>query len=1076
MRLSLLGPMAVDDIARGGAVPGGARLRVLLAALLLRANMPVSREVLAEVVWDGKPPPGAEVTLRGHVLRLRQALGPEIGARIVAYDPGYLIRVTRSEVDVLEFDALCRETGRALRAADWERASVTGASAVALWRGELLLDVPSQTLRNEFSPRLEQLLAQVREDYIEADLQLGRHAQLLTLLRELAAAYPLRERIHAQLMRALARSGRRSEALEAYQQARRVLVAQLGIEPGPELRELHERVLAGEHEPVEPAAAAAAAAAPASSTEASPVAPRQLPAAAQHFVGRHAEFDRLTRLPDETDAVAGTVVISAIDGMAGIGKTALAVRVAHGLAEKFPDGQLFLDLHGYAQGQQPRAAGEALEWLLRALDVPAGQIPTDFEQATALYRARLAGTRTLIVLDNAATEAQVRPLLPGGGSCLVLVTSRRRLKGLDDARTLSLDLLSAPDAAALLRAVAGPERIPADDPQLSDVAGLCGYLPLALRIAGALLRHRHAWTLEHLAGVLRERHDRLRALSDGERDLAGVFDLSYMCLSEQHKVLFRRLGLVPGSDVDAYAAAALHDCELDAARALLEDLVDQNLLIEHAPGRYRLHDLIRVHARSLTDQVGTGDNSASLDRLLRYYAHTAQSASIPIAARYPRPQPGGPIPAHTPAVTDAAAARAWLRTERDNLEAAHAHARTHALHEHTIALAAGLAEILCTDGPFAPAIALHHAAAETAAYLGWPDARAAALTDLGHVRRLAGDLPGAGDALTHAVEICHTIDHRQGEALALTSLGRVRMLTGDLPGAERAATRALEIYRATGHRQGEALAVTELGHVRVLTGDLPGAERAASRALEIYRATGHRQGEANTLIGVGRVRRLAGDLPGAERAATRALEIYRAIDRPQGEAWALGELGSVRLSAGDLPGAEDALTQTLEIYRATGHRAGEASTQTDLGRARLLTGDLSGAEDALTQALEIYRTLGHRTGEAWALNHYAAVVAMDDLPRALTLYRQALAMNRELNKPDDEAVSLEGIGECHLSTGKTDTGISRLRQALGIYQRLGMAPDTARVQARLAEITHPDSCRRPRCEAADENPSALSPP
>jgi DNA-binding SARP family transcriptional activator len=1044
VRFALLGPLTVVDDAGAELEMPAPRLRILLAALLLRANAPVAAEALVEAVWNAAAPPGAASTLRSYIRRLRIALGPAGTGRIEARNPGYLIRLEPAELDVLEFEALCRGAGAALRERAWARAGEAAGRAVDLWRGAPLLDVASQVLHDGCVLRLESLRLQALEDRAEAELNLGRHAALVPQLRELAGTYPLRERFWAQLMLALYRAGRQAEAIEAYQTAQGVLAEELGVDPGLELRHLYERVLAGDgallsREQRAPAAADVV------------VAPRQLPSAAQYFTGRQAELNALIDWCGAAEAWGGTVVISAIDGMAGIGKTALALNAAHELAGKFPGGQLFIDLHGYTKGSAPRGPGQALEFLLRALGVGAAQIPEETEARAALYRQRLADTRTLVVLDNALDEAQVRPLLPGHPECLVLVTSRRRLKGLDDARSLSLDLLPAPDAIALLAAVAGRDRVAVGDRQAGEVAVLCGYLPLALRIAGALLRHRPAWTLEHLAGVLRERHDRLTALSDGERDLAGVFDLSYTCLGDQHRRLFRRLGLIPGSDLDAYAAAALHDCAPQAAAALLEDLVDHNLLIEHAPGRYRLHDLIRAHARTLTDLDGVADNSASLDRLLHYYAHTAQSASVPVAARYPRPQPSGPIPAHAPAMTDPAAARTWLRTERDNLEAAHAHARAHALHEHTIALAAGLAEILCTDGPFAPAIALHHAAAETAAYLGRLDARAAALTDLGHVRRLAGDLPGAEQALAGAVEICLAIGHHQGEALALTSLGRVRMLTGNLLGAEHAATRALEIYRTTGHRQGEAIAVTELGHVRLLTGNLPGAEQAAIRALEIYRATGHRQGEANTLIGVGRVRRIAGDLLGAEEAATRALEIYRAIDRPQGEAWALGELGSVRLSAGDLPGAEDALTQALEIYRATGHAAGEATTQTDLGRVRMSTGDVPGAEDALTRALKIYRTLGHRTGEAWALNHYAAAVAMDDLPRALTLYRQALAMNRELNKPDDEALSLEGIGECHLSTGKTDTGISLLRQALEIYQRLGMAPDAARIQARLAE-------------------------
>src|SRR5581483_10381280 len=290
--------------------------------------------------------------------------------------------------------------------------------------------------------------------------------------------------------------------------------------------------------------------------------PRQLPAAAGHFTGRLAELEWLTGLAGlPAPAAGGTVVISAIDGMAGIGKTALAVHAAHRLSGRFPGGQLFIDLHGYTKDRPPREPGEALGAFLRVLGVPAGQVPGDLEECAALYRQHLAGTRTLIVLDNAVSEAQVRPLLPADPGCLVLVTSRRRLKGLDDARSLSLDLLPPAEAAALLRAVAGPGRAPAGDTVLAEIAGLCGRLPLALRIAGALLRHRPAWSPAHLAELLGDRHQRVHVLADGERDLGAVFDLSYRALGGRHRLLFRRLGLVPGPDADAYAAAALLECD-----------------------------------------------------------------------------------------------------------------------------------------------------------------------------------------------------------------------------------------------------------------------------------------------------------------------------------------------------------------------------------------------------------------------------------------------------------------------------------------------------------------------------------
>ena len=1045
MYWGILGPLQVrDDTGTEIALPTG-RVRVLLAALLIKANHAVSVDELGELLWDGEPPSGAARTVQVYVVRLRRALGPSAGTRIVTRTPGYLYQdpAGEDEFDLLRFESRCRAGSAAVRAEEWTQAADLLAEALRLWRGTPLADVPSESLRAQFVPGVEQLRLQALEDHIEADLHLGRTEQVVPQLRDLASAHPLRERFHAQLMTALAVGGRRAEALAAYQRARQVLVDELGIEPGPELRTLHERILAGESDPIP-----AQDAAPREPTPV-PAVPRQLPTAVRHFTGRQAELDTLTRLLDATDVSSGTVVISAIDGMAGIGKTALAVHVAHRLSEKFPDGQLFLDLHGYTQGQPPRTADEALTWLLRALGVPPERIPTDSEQAAALYRQHLADTRTLIVLDNAAAEAQVRPLLPGTGSCLVLVTSRKRLKALDDAHHLSLDLLSPPDAIALLRAVAGVDRIPSGDRLAGEVAELCGYLPLALRIAASLLRHRPAWNLEHLADRLRDQHQRVRALSDGERELAAVFDLSYASLGAAHRQLWRRLGLVPGPDLDAYAATALAASDPAAAAGLLEDLVDHNLLTAYAPGRYRLHDLLRVQARTLAATDPAPERESAQSRLLHYYAHTAQSASAPIT-RYPRPQPDGQAAAHTPALSDPDTARAWLRTEHPNLEAAFSYAHASGLDEHAIALAAGLAEILQADGHFTRAREIHQTAVETAERMGHPAARATALTDLGRVRYLAGDTSGAGDALVQALEIFRTLDDRLGEANALTNLGRVRHLTGNYPRADNALTRALEIYHALGNRLGEATALTDLGKVRYLTGDYSGAGEALTRALELYQALDNRLGEANALTNLGRVRHLTGNYPGAEDALTRALEIFRALGNRLGEANALSDLGRVRYLTGDYGRAGEALTRAVELNRVLGNRNNEAGALAELGQVRHLTGDYTGAGESLTRALEIFRALGYRGNEAWALNRYAATLAAaGERPRALAIYQQALAMNRELNNPDDEAIALEGIAEHHLATGEPTLGTTHLHQALEIYQRLGMTPDTHRVQDRL---------------------------
>jgi DNA-binding SARP family transcriptional activator len=1003
MQFGVLGPLRVTGGSGESAAVSAARLRVLLAVLLWRANQPVPVDELAEMVWDGIPPAGAAGAVRALVMRLRRVLGQPIGARLITRAPGYVIELSGDELDASRFETLSNAAGAAVRAGRWAEAAQAAAAALGLWRGTPLADVSSQVLRDAWLPHLEQVRVQALEWRFEADLHEGRHEWLIPELREVSGHHPLRERFRAQLMLALAKAGRQAEALAAYQEARRVLVGELGIEPGPELREMRERILAGG------TALAASSSAPG---ESRPVVPRQLPTGVRSFTGRQAELGVLSGLVEQAGQAArdgGTVVISAIDGMAGVGKTALAIHAAHRLASKFPDGQMFIDLHGYTEGYQPRTPADALDWLLRALNVSAQQIPQDTEERAALYRQRLAGTRTLVVLDNAASEAQVRPLLPGSAGCLVLVTSRRRLKGLDDAHILSLDVLPPADAIALLRVVAGPERVAADDPVLAEIAGLCGHLPLALRIAAALLRHRPAWTLEHLARLLRDQRQRISALSDGERDLGAVFDMSYRSLTTALQNLLRSLGLVPGPDIDAYAAAALTGTDPAIAARLLEDLTDHNLLIQRAPGRYRLHDLIRLDARALADSDPLPGHDCALDRLLDYYQYTAGRADALIARR-PPPSPASPAPAHVPALPEPEAALAWLRTERPNLIAALHHAAGHAHHQRLIALDAGLGTLLRTDGPWTQAIALHTAAVTAARSLG---------------------------------------DH-SSQADALTRLGNVRGFTSDFPGAVRDLEQALHLYRELGHRLGQADTLTRLGDVRILTGDFPGAVRDLQEALQLSHDLGEQSGQAHVLIRLGKLRRLTGDFPGAVRDLEQALHLYRELGYRLGQATALSRLGDVRILTGDFPGAARDQEMALQLYRDVGDQMGQGCALALLGQVRLLVGDHPGAAHHLEAAVDLFRRIGARGNEAWALNHYAAVItATGDHAHAHAIYQDALHLARETRQPDDEALALEGIGECLLHADNTQAGIAHLNQALEIFRRLTMKPDADRVQARL---------------------------
>jgi DNA-binding SARP family transcriptional activator len=646
MWFGVLGPLVVRDGDRLISVPAG-RQRALLAALLVRAGTVVPADAVAEVVWDGTPPDQAAVTLRSHVMRLRRTLGPVAGARVVTRYPGYLLQAGPGEVDALRFRALCREGGAAVRAGEWARAWDVLAEALGLWRGDPLADVPSELLRRDETPALEQLRLGAAEWRADAGLHLNRHAELVPELQSLAARYPLRERFHGQLMLALVRSGRQAEALDAYQRARDVLVEELGSEPGAELRKLHQRILAGDRA-LAPSSLAPSGQAPSGQALAAAgrgtITPRQLPAPVAHFTGRASELAALTGALDQSGAGGpGAVVISVIEGTAGIGKTALAVRWAHQVADRFPDGQLYVNLRGYDR-DQPMTPADALARFLRALGMAGQDIPADEDERAAQYRSLLADRRMLVVLDNAGSVEQVRPLLPGGPGCMVVVTSRDALAGLvarDGAGRLDLDLLPPGEAAGLLLALIGA-RVDADQGSAAALAALCGRLPLALRVAAELAASRPDVPLAALASELAgaRRLDLLQAGGDQRTAVRAVFSWSYRHLDPGSARTFRLLGLHPGTDFEPYAAAAITGTGLDQVQGGLDRLVRAHLLQQTADQRYGMHDLLRGYAGELAALGGQDERRSALSRPVRSLsAHGGRGDGHAVSRRAPSPSP-----------------------------------------------------------------------------------------------------------------------------------------------------------------------------------------------------------------------------------------------------------------------------------------------------------------------------------------------------------------------------------------------------------------------------------------------------
>jgi tetratricopeptide (TPR) repeat protein/transcriptional regulator with XRE-family HTH domain len=785
---------------------------------------------------------------------------------------------------------------------------------------------------------------------------------------------------------------------------------------------------------------------------------RTLPRDIASFTGRQQELQELVTATAGAAQSGGVVSIHAIGGMAGIGKTAFAIHAAHQLADRFPGGQIFLPLHGHTPGQQPVDPADALASLLLTAGVPAGQVPPGLEARMALWRDRLAERQLLLVLDDAASSEQVRPLLPGAGGSLVLVTSRRHLSALDDATAVSLDTLPAEEAAALLVRLAGRGGLRPDDPAVAELTGLCGYLPLAIGMVARQLHHHPAWTAAGRAAELAAARDRLELMATENLSVAAAFNLSYGDLTGDQQQLFRRLGLHPGTDIDAYAAAALDGTDLAPARRGLEALYDQYLLTEPAAGRYRMHDLIREHARALADRVDSGsDREQATERLLDYYQHTAARADA-LIARQARPAlaaADGTVPAAVPALADREQALVWARAERASLVACLDHVTRTGQHARVIAFTAGLAGLLRSDGPWADAFTRQTAAVRAAQYLGDRLGQAGALSDLGDIRLLTDDYPAAAQVLEQALDIYRDLGSRLGQANALRDVGTVRSATGDYPAAAQVLEQALDIYRDLGDRLGQASALRELGVLRFATGEYPAADQVLEQALDISRDLGDRLGQADALNDLGDMRQRTGDYPAAAQAHEQALGIYRDLGDRLGQANALSDVGTVRSATGEYSAAAQAHEQALGIYRDLGSRLGQANALSFLGVVRRLTGEYPAAAQYLEQALGIYRDLGDRGGEAEALNERGTLHRVSgELTQAEECHQQALDLARAIASPWDEAHALAGLGRCALAAGHATQAGILLRQALEIFQRIG-ATEAVGLLAELDALAGP---------------------
>lgn len=999
MRFEILGPIQVHGAHGRVAVKG--HQRVLLGMLLLHANEVVTVERLIEAIWADRPPRDARNQVHGCVYRLRRRLANAgLPEQIVTDEAGYELRVDADSVDLSRFRRLVTDARSAAKQDRLHDAVDGYLAALRLWRGPAMAGVDSPLVRNA-AAILDEEHVQAAEECIGIELELGRAGELVAKLTDLVSRYPYRETLHGTLMLALYRAGRPADALAAYQRARRVLVDEVGTEPGTELRDLHHRILQDDVTLVRhatPQASNGGSAAPGRHC---------LPRAVDDFTGRP---DAVARLVDAATN-GGDSTVLAIDGMAGVGKTTLAVHVAHQLAEHYPEAQLFIDLHGHSE-RRPTEPAAALDALLRQLDIPGGRIPPELEGRVSLWRSELAERRALVVLDNAASTAQVMSLLPGGQDCLVLVTSRRRLSGLDATRPLSLDVLTTDEAVALLAQAAG-DRVREEPEAAAEVARRCGYLPLALRLAAARLAHRPGWRVQDLADRLRDAGGMLTELVAEDRTVVDAFALSYAQLAAEEQRVFRLLGLHPGQDFDAYAVAALADSALAEAERVLDDLVDRHLVEEPRPGRYRFHDLVREYASQLGSMTDAETiRREAMERLLNLHMHAALRASSSLDAGTGggrRTDPGDPT---RPDLVAGLAARgtAWLEVERPGLVAAIRAATTFELDQYAWQLALAGWSFLYRRGYTDDLRATHRVGLAAAERLGADNAIATMCNYLASAHYRIGEFEQAADLLRRALVLRQQSGDRKGAAATRSNLALVQRRLGHMDEAEVSGRHALAAYQRVGNLGGMGMALQNLGLLYTELGRYGEAARCHRRRLSISRQVGDVPGCANPLSGLGAIRTKLGEYSVGRRLLLASLRLQRTIGNRDGEYTVDNDLGALYRALRDFDHAIPRHRQALAIAQDAGDKAGECMVRNDLGRTLREGGEVSAAlaehRAVLTEATRIKLKLE----QARALDGIAACLRDTEPQEARRHWQRALVLYREMGVPERAEVEHQLAG------------------------------------------------------------------
>lgn len=911
---------------------GSPQQRALVAALLLRRGRTVTARELTDGLWGQEPPERAVSSLRTYAHRLRKALGPDAGL-LTSVAGGYALRLAGSGavLDVEEAAGYAEEAEKAAAAGDRARARELYGAALAQWDGEALAGIPGPYAEAQ-RVRLTEWRLELLEQRIDLDLQLGTHAGAVSELTALTAAYPLRERLRELLMLALYRNGRQAEALAVYADTRRLLADELGVDPRPELSALHQRILQADDSLAHPAEEQ-------SGGEGGPAVPRpaQLPATVADFTGR-GSF--VAELSEQLATAEGRVMaVSAVAGIGGVGKTTLAVHVAHAARGHFPDGQLYVDLQG--AGSTPTDPEAVLGTFLRSLGTPDTAIPDGLDERAALFRSTLDGRRVLALLDNARDAGQVRPLLPGTPGCAALVTSRARMAGLAGAQLVDLDVMSPDEAMELFTRIVGAERVTAERDTAMDVVAACGFLPLAIRIAASRLAGRRTWTVAALAAKLADQRRRLDELRTGDLAVRATFQLGYAQLEPAQARAFRLLGLADGPDISLPAAAAVLDLDEPDAEALLESMVDTSLLESAAPGRYRFHDLVRLYARDCAERdEASGERAAALSRLLDFYLATA-------SAVYALERPGDRIvdhlqATHYPGLTfaDRTTALDWLFAEADCLLACAQQSAAGA----TLRRAADL--LLAAQD-----------LAESGANSRQCEMAAAAVRD---AARSAGD--------------------RRAEGRARTALSIVYIYAmGRYDRADEEARQAMQLADETGDPVPSSYSSNDRGVIAAIRKRYQEAEEHFHQALAAFHADGNLPSAASVLCNLSRINGDLGRTDKAVELARQGVEIYERLGLALRLANGRYALGLALHHTGRHTDALEQLREALQIFRESRQRLWEGSTHSRLAEVLLATHEPAQAASHAEQALAL-RTAG---GE-WQRGNVLTVLgkALDTLGQA----------------------------------------------------------------------------------------------